>query len=210
MRANVSFETSVFINCPFDDEYEPILQALLFCAVFAGLSPRLAKERSDSGESRLEKIVDLIRSSRLSVHDLSRCQAGQAGEHYRLNMPFELGIDYACRLFAGGVFQSKIILILEEKPYRYQAVLSDIAGRDIKHHSGNFEDAVEQLRDWLVLDAGIKLPAARKILAAYDDFQGWNWRRLVSEGWSDQNIRKRQTVEFLTDMQDWDAAGRPL
>jgi hypothetical protein len=88
-----NFENSVFINCPFDEEYDPILQAMLFCIVDLGLVPRLAKERSDSGEIRLHKIADLIRESRYSIHDLSRSQARKKGEYFRLNMPFEYGVD---------------------------------------------------------------------------------------------------------------------
>ena len=118
------FDTNVFINCPFDREYAPILQAILFCVVFAGLNPRIATERGDSGENRLDKIRGLIEESRWSIHDLSRCQAREAGEFYRLNMPFELGIDWGCRHYFGKGREAKRFLILEEKPYRFQAALS--------------------------------------------------------------------------------------
>ena len=95
------FEKNVFINCPFDAEFEPILQSILFCIVYLGFAPRLASERNDSGENRLEKIRGLIESSKYSIHDLSRCQAKRKGEHFRLNMPFELGIDFGCRQYFG-------------------------------------------------------------------------------------------------------------
>lgn len=94
-----SFENSVFLNCPFDREFEAIKQAILFAIVYLGFHPRIATERNNSAEVRLDKIVELIESSRYSIHDLSRCQAGRAGEIYRLNMPFELGIDYASGRF---------------------------------------------------------------------------------------------------------------
>lgn len=58
--AQPSFERSVFINCPFDEDYEPILQAILFCVVYLGLHPRIARERNDSAEVRIEKITGLI------------------------------------------------------------------------------------------------------------------------------------------------------
>lgn len=115
------FGRNVFVNCPFDQEYEPILQAILFCLVRLGLQPRIATERSDAGEPRVEKIMELIGSSRYSIHDLSRCQAREVGEHYRLNMPFELGVDFGCRHYGGAPFSEKATLILEEQPYRYQA-----------------------------------------------------------------------------------------
>ena len=91
-----SFDTNVFVNCPFDEQYASILQALLFCLLRFNLNPRIATERNDSGEARIDKILKLVQSSRYSIHDLSRCQAQTAGEHYRLNMPFELGIDFGC------------------------------------------------------------------------------------------------------------------
>lgn len=56
--------TNVFVNCPFDDEYFPLLRPLRFTIVFAGYHPRIATERSDSGENRLDKICGLIRESR--------------------------------------------------------------------------------------------------------------------------------------------------
>ena len=91
MPTDDDFDRSAFVNCPFDEDYGHILQAVLFCLVRFGLKPRIATERSDAGESRVNKIVNLIRSSKYSVHDLCRCQAQAKGEHYRLNMPFELG-----------------------------------------------------------------------------------------------------------------------
>lgn len=64
------FYRNAFVNCPFDREYEHILQAILFCLVRFGLRPRIATERSDAGEPRFEKILELIELSRYSVHDL--------------------------------------------------------------------------------------------------------------------------------------------
>jgi len=84
------FEKSVFINCPFDADFEPILQAVLFSVIYLGFLPRLASERNDGAENRLEKIRGLIEASKYSIHDLSRCQAKRKGEYFRLNMPFEL------------------------------------------------------------------------------------------------------------------------
>src|SRR5690606_22397915 len=128
------FENSVFINCPFDRDFEPILQSILFCVIYAGLTPRIATEANDGGEVRLLKIRELIIQSRFSIHDLSRIQAKRRGEYFRLNMPFELGMDYGCRSFSGGIHTSKKMLILESKPYRYQAAISDLAGCDIQSH----------------------------------------------------------------------------
>jgi hypothetical protein len=49
----------------------------------------------------------------------------EAGEFYRLNMALELGVDAGCRWFGRGRHRSKRCLILETKPLRYQAAISD-------------------------------------------------------------------------------------
>lgn len=53
---------NVFVNCPFDNQYFPLLKALLFTIVYIGLKP-LISETSDSGEIRLHKIKDLMLES---------------------------------------------------------------------------------------------------------------------------------------------------
>lgn len=205
-----SFENSVFINCPFDKDYEPVLQALLFCIVYLGFLPRIATESSDSGEIRLEKIRHMIEESKFSIHDLSRCQSKKKGEHFRLNMPFELAIDYGCRQYFGKGRESKRILILEEKPYRYQAAISDLSGCDIKSHAGNFQKAVRHLRNWFVSEAGIAADGANKILGAYIDFQEWHYERQLAVGFSEEDIQDYPTKELLDAMKEWVAMGKPI
>jgi hypothetical protein len=208
--AEPSFERSVFINCPFDPDYDAILQAILFCVVYLGFVPRLARERNDSSEMRVEKITGLIEASLYSIHDLSRCVAKKRGEHFRLNMPFELGIDWACRRYFGGGRDAKRFLILEEKPYRYQAALSDISGCDIQYHSANFQHAVRKVRNWLVSEASIAADGAARILARYADFQGWYFEKQLLAGFSEDDIKDYETSELLAAMIEWTEAGQPI
>ncbi|GGE38889.1 hypothetical protein GCM10011367_11650 [Marinicauda pacifica] len=184
------------------------MQAMLFCIVFLGFTPRIATERSDSGENRLAKIKELIESSRYSIHDLSRCQARTAGEHYRLNMPFELGLDYGCKAYFPAADRKKV-LILEEKPYRYQAAISDLAGFDIETHEADYQVAVRKVRNWLANEARGRSDGAGRILDAYDDFQEWNYERQCAAGFSEDDILDYPTSELLTAMFDWTKAGRP-
>ena len=202
------FDRNVFINCPFDAEYQHILQAVLFCLVQFGLNPRIATERSDAGEARIDKILRLIESSRYSIHDLSRCQARAIGEHYRLNMPFELGIDFGCRHYASNRLSTKVILILEEKRYRYQATISDLAGSDIEAHGGNYETAVRRVRNWLTGLGGFKHMGAAYILAEYENFQKWHYVRQLQAGFSEEDIQDYPTVELLRAMHEWTDSGR--
>ena len=204
------FERCVFVNCPFDEDYEPILQAILFCIVYLGFHPRISTERSDSLESRIEKIRDLIKDSKYSIHDLSRCQATEEGEYFRLNMPFELGIDYGCRQYFGRNRGEKRSLVLEEKRYRYHTVISDLSGFDIQYHEGDFEKAVRKVRNWLANESSEKAAGPSRILDAYGYFQKWHYERQRNAGFSDEDIQDYPTNELLEAMKEWIAEGRPV
>jgi len=122
------YESNVFINCPFDARYLSLLRPLIFTIACLGHHPRIAAERSDSGENRLDKICELIRESKYSIHDLSRLKAVRASEFYRMNMPFELGIDYGSRRHGPDYMREKKYLILEKKPHDFKIALSDLSG----------------------------------------------------------------------------------
>lgn len=204
-----SFNNSVFINCPLDKEYEPILQAILFCIVYLDWFPRIATERQNSAENRLSKIRELIENSKYSIHDLSRCQATEKGEHYRLNMPFELGVDYGCLQYFRKGRQNKKILILEERRFRYQAALSDLSGCDIEAHDGKFALAIRKVRNWLVAEADVRKVGAAKIVGAYADFQQWYYVNQLEAGFSEEDIQDYPTIELLDAMKSWVGKGKP-
>lgn len=204
-----NFDQNVFVNCPFDAEYEPILQAILFCLVRFGLIPRIATESDNAGETRLSKIQGLIEDSMYSIHDLSRCQSREVGEYARLNMPFELGLDFGCRAYAGERYGSKRILILEEYQYRYQATLSDLAGSDISVHDGDYAVAIRKVRNWLTGMGTFENVGAAKVVSEYEDFQEWFFERQLSAGASEDDVLDTPTPELLTAMLDWVTEGRP-
>ena len=167
------------------------------------MTPRIARERSDAGEGRVEKILELVASSKYSIHDLSRCQAREEGEFYRLNMPFELGLDFGCRRFGGGKLAEKVILVLEEERFRYQAAISDLAGSDIEAHHGDHEVAVRKVRNWLAGTGGFKRIGGARVLADYEDFQRWHLDRQQLAGFSDEDITDYSTPELLAAMFEW-------
>ena len=200
-----NFENSVFINCPFDAKFRPILNAIVFCVLRAGLEPRLALERADGGENRLEKIIGLMRESRFSIHDLSRCEAVRKGEIARLNMPFELGIDYGLRL-AGPALHNKSFLILDEKPHRLKQAISDIAGWDTVAHEGTADKALKETRTWLVQEAAADLPGATVLFSEQLQFEEWKYgtpdqARADVDAWS--------LPERITAQRRWNQLGRP-
>ena len=209
MKAAPPFERSVFVNCPFDDKFSPLLQAIAFCIVDLGFYPRIAPENSDNSANRLERIVELIRGSKFGIHDLSRCKADAAGEYARLNMPFELGIDHGCARFGSGHVTDKAILILEETRYDYQKGLSDIAGWDIEAHEGDYIKAVRIVRNWLVRQAGAEPIGPARIQGDYVTFQEWYWERELDRGSSEEDILDYPTVHMLDAMHDWFDAGKP-
>ena len=145
----MDFDRGVFVNCPFDDEYFYLLRPLLFCVIYLGFQPRIALEDLDSGAPRITKIVALVKKSRFAIHDFSRLQAEHVGEYFRLNMPFELGLDVGCRLFKRGKWQTKKCLILETERYRYQKAISDLSNSDIAAHRDEPAEVIVQIRNWL-------------------------------------------------------------
>ena len=188
---------------------EPLLQAILFCLIRFGFKPRIATERIDSGETRLEKIKELIREAKYSIHDLSRCQSTGPGEHYRMNMPFELGMDFGCRNFGGSPFDQKKILVLEEQKYRYQIALSDLAGSDIEAHEGDYAKAIRKVRNWVTTLGVRQQIGASKLVGEYEDFRGWHFKKLQGTGFSSEDIADYPTEEMINAMTEWVSIGCP-
>jgi hypothetical protein len=200
---DTAFEKNVFVNCPYDAAFKPLLRPLLFTVVLAGLNPRLALERSDSGEARLRKIIELVQASRYAIHDLSRVEAARAGETFRLNMPFELGLDIGCRLFSSDNRSDKRCLILERERYRYQVAISDLAGSDLGVHADEPEEIVAVVRNWLCSDVDCDLPGPSGIWGAFLDFMADDYARLSANGYSNRDIQRLPVIELIAHMKLW-------
>jgi hypothetical protein len=203
MRRVEGFETSVFINCPFDEAYMLLLRPILFTIIDLGLYPRLALESLDSGRPRIEKIIGLIESSKYAIHDLSRLQAAEVGEYFRLNMPLELGIDIGCRLFKGGQWSEKKCLILEAERFRYQAAISDMSNSDIAVHGNDPIEASAVVRNWLNAEAQLRAPGPATIYNRFNDFTTDNYDALSLRGYSSRDILRQPIVELIDDMSGW-------
>jgi hypothetical protein len=199
----MDFDRSVFVNCPFDDEYLPLLRPILFVVLDLGLAPRIALERLDSGRPRIEKIIALIQESKYAIHDLSWLRARKAGEHSRLNMPLELGLDVGCRLFGAGLWAGKKCLILETEKYRYQAALSDMSNSDIAVHGSKPVEAARQVRDWLNNEARWHAPGPTRLWGRFTDFMAGNYTELKANGYSDRDIERLPVSELIDCMRDW-------
>jgi len=149
-RAKVRFPAarSVFINCPFDDDFQPILRAIVFTVVTSGYHPRCALDSTDGAEVRVHKIARMIGECDWGIHDLSRVEV-EPGGLPRFNMPLELGLHLGARLLGEGRHRRKRALILDAERHRYDAALSDISGQDIESHGGDSAEAVRCVRNWL-------------------------------------------------------------
>ncbi|MDF1634776.1 hypothetical protein [Mycoplana sp. MJR14] len=207
MGAN--FDRNVFVNCPFDRDFAPLLEAAIFCVVSFGFTPRLASERLEGGESRLDKIVDLIKASRYSIHDLSRGRASASGEYLRMNMPFELGLDLGYRRSGAQGAEQKKFLIFECDPYDLKRSLSDLAGQDVAFHRNDYELVIKKVRDFFRVEARIQAPGPSRIISDYTTFQGWMVEKKIHEGHSEREAIDLPTQERLDEMKAWIALGRP-
>jgi hypothetical protein len=163
---------SVFINCPFDEHYQPLFEAIVFCVVACGFVPRCTLELTDAAEVRIENIYRLIAQCNHSIHDISRTEVED--QPYclpRFNMPLELGIFLGAKRF-GGRSSQKRCLIMDRAPYRYKRFISDIGGQDIKAHYRNPATAIQNVRDWLQSAPGkAAIPGGTKIWQDYQRFR---------------------------------------
>lgn len=199
----MAFEKNVFINCPFDDGYRPILRAILFCIYDLGFQPRIAVERLNGAEARIEKLIQLIEESKFGIHDLSRLKAQRAGEIYRLNMPLELGLDIGCRRFKGGDHADKRCLIMETERYRYQAALSDLSNSDIEAHGDEPLEALTIVRNWLNTEAALDARGPSQIWGRFIDFIAYADDVLIAKGYSRRDVDRLPMAEWMKLMREW-------
>jgi hypothetical protein len=125
---------TVFINAPFDAQYEPLFVTLVGTLVSLGQKPHCVLEVRESGQGRLARIFQVIQDCRMSFHDVSRVNTP-----VRFNMPFELGLACAVNLMSGGAHE---VFVLDAAPYRLDRTLSDYKGRDPLVHYNRCEDMI--------------------------------------------------------------------
>ena len=161
----------MFINCPFDDEYAPMFDALVFAVYDCGFIARCTKEIGDATSARIENILTLIDQCKYGIHDISRTEPSKGSGLPRFNMPLELGLFLGAARFGR---REKRCLVLDRERYRYQQYVSDIAGQDIEAHRNDPHEAIRRVRDWLSTVAtphGVMLPGGTGMAARYDAFK---------------------------------------
>lgn len=175
MKKPPQYESNVFINCPFDPQYKPFLEAIAFAVLDYGFRIRCASESDDNMEVRLEKIKRIIGECRLGIHDVSRVRTTKNGgkQYPRFNMPYELGLFMGCRQWGSPQDRRKQALILDANREQTRFTSSDLAGLDPHYHNNDYRKAVEEVCAWLspFSNSSKILPGATAVLERYDLFR---------------------------------------
>jgi len=108
------YNDSVFINCPFDPEYKPMLDAVVFAVFDCGFIARCTMEEENASQIRIEKIYNIIFDCRYGVHDISRTELDPISGLPRFNMALELGIFLGAKRFGQGEHQKRTVSSLIE------------------------------------------------------------------------------------------------
>lgn len=170
--AKTAYASSVFINCPFDPEYDELRNAIVFSIYDCGFVPRCALEEDNGGNVRFDKIQNLIADCKFGLHDICRTELDDINQLPRFNMPLELGVFIGAKRFGSGNQKHKNCLILDTEAYRYQKFVSDIAGHDIRAHEYEPEKAIVFVRNWLNAASGRRtIPGGSEIVRRYQIFK---------------------------------------
>jgi hypothetical protein len=196
-----AYEKSVFINCPFDTEYQDLMLAIVFSVAAHGFVPRSARETQGDPEPRFSRILGTIARSKYSIHDLSRSTGEGDDKLARFNMPLELGMAAAFRFEReGSGGQPHRWLALVPEGYAYQRFISDLAGFDPARHDSSVPSVIREVSAWLrtledVLDP---VPSALRILQSFPSFRNeladLRGEALDKETWADVLLAAFRTV----------------
>lgn len=124
----------------------------------------------DGGQTRIDKLFNIIEQCRYGIHDLSRTELDAIHNLPRFNMPLELGLFLGAKHYGDDTQKPKRALILDVEQYRYQRFISDLAGMDIHEHGGDPVRAVRETRNWLANVSRRKLDSADRVARLYQNF----------------------------------------
>jgi hypothetical protein len=197
----------IFINCPFDESFSPLLRAIQFTVHACGYTPRSALEEDNSADIRLSKIFRLIKECRYGIHDISCTELDPKSQLPRFNMPFELGLFLGISEASTSKIRRKCALVLDRERYRYQIYLSDIAGQDIRSHGGTPYGAIQAVRKWLnAQDKMHPHPGTLQIQKLFDTFSAQMHLQLQKQGLSVEDL---SFVDWSNLMQAWIVESHP-
>ena len=161
----IAASRSVFLNIPYDEQFEPLYVAYIVGLYQLGLQPRVTLEIT-GGERRLNRILTLIRSCRYSIHDLSRVELDHNPPFPtpRFNMPFELGLAVAAKDLADPKHKW---FLFETVARRVEKSLTDLNGTDANIHGGTVQGVMSELCNAFV--KANRQPTVPQMIAAYEE-----------------------------------------
>jgi hypothetical protein len=198
------FETNVFINCPFDSDYKPLLKALVFTVLYLDLDPVLSQTLSSS-TIRINQIKSHIRNSKYGIHDLSRSKPLTLNDLPRFNMPYELGLDIGAAEYGNAKLRTKKALILDTERYHYQKVISDIAGQDIDNHQDNPKILIQKVRNWISSFSAGVISGPSEIWIAFNQFNA-DLTTSLAPSYTADDIELMPIGDFIKYAKDWIAS----
>ncbi len=156
--------TLVFLNIPFDLQFEPLYLAFIAGLSGFGLIPQAVLQIPGS-QRRLNRLSSLMGTCRFSFHDLSRVELDpHRPKTPRFNMPFELGLAVAR---AEHVDRSHRWYVFETKRFRALKSLSDINGTEVYIHGGSPIGVLRELTN--ALSRSRHKPTVLELQAIYRD-----------------------------------------
>ena len=199
---------AVFINCPFDSKYKPMLRVLIFVARFYGLEVKISLLEVDSKSQRLGRIIGLMKDAKYSIHDLSLLKAENKNDIFRMNMPFELGLDYGLNYEK----DEKVFLVFESDSYKLKEALSDINGWDVRPHKNDPEQLILEFRKWILAkrecSKEISSFSSTEIWYIYNDFYATFTDNMAKHKMKEEEISALEFIDevdtFLKEYQEGD------
>ena len=192
-RGRYSYQRSVFINCPFDTDFKPVLDAIIFAVHDCGFQARIALEDSGSGQLRLERIISLISQSQYAICDLSRI------DEPRLNMAFETGLIFGAKYFGSQRQRARDLLVLDERAHQFNRTLSDLRGIDGEGHLRNPAKAIGVVRKFLARKSGDpRIPGEAFIIHRFKQFQR-DLTRMTASADAKYKARELESLSYLAD-----------
>lgn len=154
-------QLSVFLNIPYDGDFENLYLAYIAGVSAFGLVPRATLEIPTS-QRRLNRILRLIEGCSYSIHDLSRVQLDRTAPRTpRFNMPFELGLAVS----RDTVHRRAQWYVCETMRHRVSKSLSDLDGTDVRIHNGRVMGLFAALGDIFVRKH--RQPSAQQMYRIY-------------------------------------------
>jgi hypothetical protein len=172
----------VFLNIPYDSQFENLFLAYVAAISAFGFIPRATLEIPFS-RRRLDRILDLIADCRYSVHDLSRVQLDRASPSTpRFNMPFELGLTVG---LDRAKQRGRPWAVSESKAHRIQKSLSDLNGTDVYIHDGTIRGVFRECGNIFI--GSSRQPTVQQMMGVY---------RVLRSNFRETLLRAGQTSPF--------------